>query len=163
VALFAANLQVIRVARQFLFLVGLETDEFHIDPRRNSKVHIEVGGAELHGALNALRGCRASYEGRHQHAAACRLGGDGIYFLNVGVAIRFQAKPSFRWKAPCHFEGRDLITHLFKDWQSIADLLRKGIKLRHQPAGRIREVRKRKVRHRRQGDRWHGRHGRHHV
>lgn len=86
-ALFAANLQVVRIARQFLFLVRLETNEFHVDPRRDGKVHIKVRCAELHSALNALRRCRAGYKGRHQHAAACRFGSDGIYFLNVGVAI----------------------------------------------------------------------------
>src|SRR3981081_1775376 len=109
VALFAANLQVIRVARQFLFLVGLEVDELHVDSRRYGKIHIKVRSAELHGALNALCGCRAGDEGRNQHAAAGRFSRDGIYFLNVGVAIRLQAKPGFWREAPCHFERCHLV------------------------------------------------------
>src|SRR6266481_8797387 len=141
-ALFAANLQVIRVARQFLFLIRLEADEFHIDPRRYGKIHIQIRSAELHGALNALCGRRAGDEGRNQHAAASRLGRDGIYFLNVGVAIRLQAEPGFGREAPCHFERCHLVAHLFEDWQSIADLLSESIELRHESARRIREVRK---------------------
>jgi hypothetical protein len=58
-ALFTADFQVICVARHFFFLVGLETNELHIDSRRDSKIHIEVGCAELHAGLYTLGGRRA--------------------------------------------------------------------------------------------------------
>jgi hypothetical protein len=138
--LFAANFQFVIVARQFIFLVRFEAEEFHVDPRGNSKIHVEIRCSHSHCALDAFRCCCTCNERGHQHTVTRRFGRDGIHLRNVRVTVRLQSKPSLGRKAPSHFEYRDLIAHLFEDRQGIADLLSEAIEFGHHPAGRIGKV-----------------------
>lgn len=50
------------------------------------------------------------------------------------LPVSGRPKSDNRWfwrQAPCNFEGRDFITHLFKDRQRVANLLSEGVEFSH--------------------------------